>query len=342
MLESPVLPDVSERLPRRKSRNNCPYLMQTETPMRTEAELLDTAYQFLLERNQDKAVFSKEDFQKVVNSNGMFERYWLSGFVKLLEKADEVGPEQYRVGSAFGGCLGRKEFGSLILGMQREGVQYSFATHAEVMNYEFFMPVVHKETLKEVLDSLFFKDAVITRLKFVGLSEVQRHFPKGKGELDKDYFDRLCDWVGEKFGGYSMSKVDGRFRVGPLKCRADAEATSKERGGQYLVDEETVVVRFIFKCGESAVRSHQGYDGRVEMSSGKEGRAIMRDASLVQYFFWKLFVESIIESVNGEAEIWLVESGMRSCLHIWSQTPGKAIPPSREGDKSIIQRIFGK
>lgn len=34
-------------------------------------------------------------------------------------------------------------------------------------------------------------------------------------------------------------------------------------------------------------------------------------------FFFKLFVQSIVLIVNGEDEIWMLESGMRSRLHIW-------------------------
>jgi hypothetical protein len=37
----------------------------------------------------------------------------------------------------------------------------------------------------------------------------------------------------------------------------------------------------------------------------------------LRWAFGVLFVQSIVQVVNGEAEIWMVESGMRSRLHIW-------------------------
>ena len=309
--------------------------------MRTETKILQIAHQFLLEMRRGAQSFSKDDFRRAVDSDDIFERYWLSGFVHLLDKVSGVGPERFVVGSAFGGCMGRDEFERRILGMQGEDFQYSVVTHLDVINYEFFMPVVHEKKLKEVLGSLFFKDTILNRIEALGLPEVQYHFPKIEIENDTDYLERLCGWLGDKFGGYSMSKVDGRFRMGPLKPRAEAKAALSERGEKYLVDEQTVVVRFIFKCGKSAARSYPGYVGRRELPSAKDDHEINRDAYLVQYFFWKLFVESIIKSVNGEAEIWLVERGMRSCLHIWSKMAGWTTCIPRDSDGPWYERLGG-
>ena len=41
------------------------------------------------------------------------------------------------------------------------------------------------------------------------------------------------------------------------------------------------------------------------------------EADAVRWFFYLLFVQSIVQVVNGEDEIWMVESGMKSKLHIW-------------------------
>ena len=71
-----------------------------------------------------------------------------------------------------------------------------------------------------------------------------------------------------------------------------AEAAGiQESGGRYLIDETTAVTRFIFPCGG--------------------------DAQVIRWFFEALFVQSIIQVVNGEAEIWMVESGLVNQLHIW-------------------------
>lgn len=59
------------------------------------------------------------------------------------------------------------------------------------------------------------------------------------------------------------------------------------------MDETTAVTRFIFPCEDKA------------------------EAAIVSYFFHELFVKGIIQVVNGEDEIWMVESGMENRLHIW-------------------------
>lgn len=291
--------------------------------MRTESDTIRIAHQFLLERKRDGRAFSKEEFQRVVNSDAMFDRHWLSGFFPLLARIEAGGSERFAVGAAFGGCMGKEDFEMRILGMQSATMHYSMATHGAVVNYEFFMPVTHEKSLTEALDNLFFKDTIMDRINALGLEELQCQFPKTQGESDNNYLERLCEWFGDKFGGYSMSKVKGRFRMMPLKARAAAIADALQLREPYLADEETIVVRFIFKCGESKTWECHGYDrGIDERPSAEAEFQITQDAHWVQYFFWKFFVESIIKSVNGEAEIWLVESGMRHCLHIWKRTAG--------------------
>ncbi len=38
---------------------------------------------------------------------------------------------------------------------------------------------------------------------------------------------------------------------------------------------------------------------------------------MIRWFFNELFVQSILEVVNGEDEIWLLESGIQNQLHIY-------------------------
>lgn len=62
---------------------------------------------------------------------------------------------------------------------------------------------------------------------------------------------------------------------------------------RYLIDETTAVTRFIFPCENDT------------------------EADQVEFFFTNLFVRAIIEVVNGEDEIWMVETGLKNQLHIW-------------------------
>lgn len=92
--------------------------------------------------------------------------------------------------------------------------------------------------------------------------------------------------------GYSISHVGGRFRAGKIASLAGA-AKVQLGGGRYLIDETTAIVRFIFPCKNR------------------------KEAETVEWFFRFLFVESILQVVNGEDEIWMVESGIWNRLHIW-------------------------
>jgi hypothetical protein len=291
--------------------------------MNTEIEHLHKAYRFLVEKHREDRAFSKEDFRRAVGSDVVFQSYWSPHFAQLLARVDDVGQERFLVASAFSYCVDVNEFERRILRIREEDVDYSVATHLRMINYEFFLPLAHENNLELTLHSLFFKDAILKRLHSVGLVEVQRHFAKQEGELDDAYLERVCGWIGEKFGGYSVIKnVDGCFRMGGLKTAHEA---AELMPGRYLAKETTAVVRFIFKCGKPAARNFHAYDDYSEMPLAKDDQETKQDAYLIRYFFWKLFVESIIKCVNGEAEIWLVEKGMRSRLHIWSKTAGQGV-----------------
>jgi len=60
-----------------------------------------------------------------------------------------------------------------------------------------------------------------------------------------------------------------------------------------LIDETTAVTRFIFP-----------YQNQAELER-------------VRYLFQALFVRSIIQLVNGEEQIWMLESGPQSRVHTW-------------------------
>ena len=54
------------------------------------------------------------------------------------------------------------------------------------------------------------------------------------------------------------------------------------------------------------------FDSTVERSN--EGD---QEYESISWFFRVLFVENILQVVNGEDEIWMVESGVCSRLHRW-------------------------
>ena len=95
--------------------------------------------------------------------------------------------------------------------------------------------------------------------------------------------------------GYSVYHVDGRFRMEALTTELNA-AHIQIDGRPYLMDETTAVARFILPCDNEA------------------------EAQLVWFFFERLFVDSILQLVNAEAEVWMVETGMLQRVCVWRGT----------------------
>jgi hypothetical protein len=73
----------------------------------------------------------------------------------------------------------------------------------------------------------------------------------------------------------------------------DQVAKIQKEGRRYLIDETTAIAKFIFPCKDKM------------------------EANQTHYLFEALFIRSIIQLVNGEDEIWMVESGLLNRVHVW-------------------------
>jgi len=164
---------------------------------------------------------------------------------------------------------------------------YAPTTFEQVVVLEFYMPLTQESALRRTLDSLFYKDAIVPRLERIGIGRLRELFGDG---TDAAIVQRALRFIDEKFRGYSIYRVDGRFRAKPLTTLRDAAEIAKD--GTYLADETTAVCRFVFPC------SHD-------------------EPAKVRFLFDELFVTAITEKVKGEEEIWVVESGMRNLIRIW-------------------------
>ncbi len=255
------------------------------------------AFDFLHQRCITQEPFTLDEFRAATGfSRSSFDTYLSKQFRSLLEPRPG---NTFRVILAFRQFTWPKFRDEIATQKRRFRRKYQAICYNHVLLFEFFMPLRNEEWLKSALDSLFFKDAVVPRLKAIGFDKLEAQFPR-KDETNDEFLERLCKWISDVFGGYSISHVSGRFKVGNLKSRreiVEAEAVGVNR---YLVDETTAVVRFIFPCG-----------------SGKDMNEAECRAAQIRWFFEKLFVETILEVVNGEDEIWLLESGMRHQLHIF-------------------------
>jgi hypothetical protein len=184
------------------------------------------------------------------------------------------------------------------------------------LSSNFSCPLTNETHLRNALDALFYKDTILARLRAIDLKKLHNQFPAQDGEATEGYLDRLCEWIAKRFQGYSITTVGGRFRALKLMSMTQA-ATVEENGDRYLIDETTAIVRFIFPCGQPrriSPATAQDFDIPEPATNDPTGVA---EANEIRWFFNALFVQSIIQVVNGEAEIWMVESGMRNRLHIW-------------------------
>ncbi len=281
-------------------------------PERTENQR--NVFNFLVEHFRSQEPFTKDELEEVTDWQGTsFPTYWSKQYKQFFISA---GGNSFRVSDAFRPYAKWEAFQRHVTQVRRVSSDYTLLRHDAVLIFEFFMPLTNETHLRTALDALFYKDTILTRLKALNRSKLTAQFTLRTGESEEVYFGRLCDWLATRFQGYSVSTVSGRFRAQNLMSIPDA-ARIEENGDRYLIDETTAIVRFIFPCG-TPVRRHVGTADEFEDPdpdpndmSGRE------EAKMIRWFFNALFVQSIIQVVNGEAEIWMVESGLRNRLHIW-------------------------
>jgi hypothetical protein len=118
------------------------------------------------------------------------------------------------------------------------------------------------------------------------------------------------EFISDKFVGYSVNHVNGRYKATEIKTMQEAFRGGAASAERYLVDETTAVVRFIFPCKAETEEQENAL-------LAAETPTAEQEAKLIRWFFRQLFVQSILEVVNAEDEIWLLETGMQNCLHIW-------------------------
>jgi hypothetical protein len=246
------------------------------------------AHQFFLKRLTTLEPFTKEDLRQVTGwSPSALDTYWSKQFRGIIE---DIGHGTYRVRERFRQFADYRKFRALVTQVKTVPASYNPTTLDLVVVYEFYMPLTHESALRITLDSLFYKDAVMPRLKRIGIDPLKQYFSWLTTDDDDRFLERVCSFVEGKFGGYSIYHVDGRFRAAKLSTQE--EATEINKTGRYLVDETTAVTRFIFPCKQD-------------------------EPDKVRFLFKELFINAITEQVSGEDEIWVVESGMRNQINIW-------------------------
>jgi hypothetical protein len=277
----------------------------------------EKAFKFLQEKFNSQQLFTLEQFAKAAGwdvKGSTFTTYFSKQFEGLLIKSGNL----YGVSQLFLKYNEWRKFRDNVVTQKRiHRRDYAASSYENVIMFEFFMPLTNEASLRMALDALFFKDSIKFRLKTVSQSDLVAIFPKKENEEEEDYFNRIFDWISEKFVGYSIGHVAGRFRACDLKAKKEVYEQAAALNSQlYLVDETTAIVRFIIPCGGD-VKNHFLSENKPAQLPLDKASKLETEATTIRWFFNTLFVSSILELVNGEDQIWLLESGMHNQLHVW-------------------------
>lgn len=275
------------------------------------------AYLFLKKKFETQDSFTKKEFNDYVGWGDNIGTYWSKKIKTLL--IEDAG--KFRVSEVFRRVLTEENFERHISQSSHVSTDFKTFSYKNVIQFDFFLPLSNELYLRDSLDALFYKDSILRRLKSVAIDKLSSRLNKMPNEDLDSYFDRICDWISKKFGGYSVSHVNGRFRADYLMSLKDVSEKLTSHGYKYLIDETTAIVRFIIPCGQPTERlflSSKDYYDEI-LSEDQDESEINEEANKIRWFFYILFVQSIIEVINGEDEIWMLESGYKSRLHIWSK-----------------------
>ncbi len=264
--------------------------------------------------------FSKQDLITFVDDPNM-DTYFSKYYIELLELSPN-DPNLFFVSSRF------RQFNTI----EKLTKYFSQKTHIkgvyqedyyrEVLVFEFFLPFNNESNLRAVLDDLFYKDTIKVMIARIDQEELLKAFPRENHGDDDIYYENIYKWISNKFRGYSIGTVSGRFIATELKTFSEvSELLSK--GQHYLIDETTAIVKFIFPISQVVqsedvkYKYNRGTPRQTQIDT-EENEKIKVEISRIKFFFKNLFVKAILELVNGEDEIWMIESGInKSKLNIW-------------------------
>lgn len=265
-------------------------MTNSSDPKQKKREPQRKAFNFLVAHLRSQDTFTQDDFKRATGWEGKtFSTYWSKQLKAFVEP---VRGDRYQVRETFRPYITWRRFQQHVTQVRRVVSDYSAVVYDNVLIYEFYMPLTNEAHLRTTLDALFFSDIILAKLRAIGVQQLNTFFKQTSGETEDSYFQGILGFIEQMFVGYSIFHVNGRFRAAKL-ANQDGVAEILKRGDRYLIDETTAVTRFIFPCKDS------------------EG------ADKVRFLFERLFVRSIIQLINGEEEIWMVESGSRNRVHIW-------------------------
>ena len=194
---------------------------------------------------------------------------------------------------------------------------YKRSRYAQLIQYEFLLPLTHEGKLRKALDDLFYEDAIRQRLAEISVERLEKWIPSRDDESNEAYLKRVCATVSKEFSGYSISLVSGRYLSDTLTSRANAAKMLADEQ-RYIIDETTAAVRFIIPLETSKQEILEDFEEVEDFPEAGPNTDQLDEERLVRALFFNVFAEAVVRSVEGEDAIWLVEeapSGRK--LYVW-------------------------
>ena len=273
-------------------------------------------FDYFRARASDQAPFTLDELATATGwSANSIKTYRSKQWKELL--VDEGGG-RFRVRREFL-RLSRREFLDHITQKRPLFAKYQRTGFGRFVMFEFLIPLTRESELRSALDELFYSDTVEQRLRELNLDQVEEVVARNDGEDGDAYIARVAR-TADRFGGYSISRVAGRFRADTLRSRQEA-FEQLLKGGDYLIDETTAVVRFIIPC---ECTKHMLSDSLFDVTALGPAKItdeeqLEEEVLMIRRLFFLLFVEAVVRTIKGEDQIWLLERGVEDRLYVWEQ-----------------------
>jgi len=255
------------------------------------------AYKFLLERARSKQPFNMAE---LCSATGWAENTADTYLKKQARSVVSKKSGKYTVAQRF---IYLSEDDFVKKTSQKESIlpSYSRTSYDSVLVYEFLMPLTREELLKLSLDRLFYRDSLETQLNLLDEATFHSVIPRKASDSDPIYVARIAQTVSRYFGGYSIIHASGRFRADGLCTQLQAV------GKRYIIDETTAIVRFIIPLKQSSKTHGELFDPK-SAAIDKLSEPLKAEIELVRTLFFSIFAEVVVHSIQGEDQIWLVET----------------------------------
>jgi hypothetical protein len=274
-------------------------------------EMIRSSFEYLRKKAESGESFTVFELAEQTNWTPLYARTNISKRIKQFLAEDKNRPGNYTVKSKIHD-VNYEAYSSLFKQADVLVPDYNEHQHPDVVVYELFLPLTCEDKLRKALDKLFYENTIREKVKGMEIKEIQNLFGVKANEDNDAFIERVCKTAGNKFGGYSINHVVGRFRKSKLLSKSEA-AIREENGEDYLIDETTAVVKFIFpvETTEILVEEQQyGLPVQLSLDLGDMRDKLKEELRLIDWLFRNLFITTILNTV-GQEQIWVLEGGKR-------------------------------